>query len=219
MANIALLEPVVQDLCNRLIHECKVQLGLEIAIVQTYRTIKEQDELYAQGRTKPGERVTKARGGFSLHNFRVAFDACPKVGGKLDWKTISNFEKIGIIGESLGLEWGGRWKSIKDRPHFQYLAGYRDKDFFAGNIVDWKKFEGTAPHFDAPHVVTILPVHTLKVNTSALNVRKGPGIEFPVLGKLFFGKAILPLETTGDWVKIHFEDDFGYVSGKFLTSD
>jgi peptidoglycan L-alanyl-D-glutamate endopeptidase CwlK len=29
------------------------------------------------------------------------------------------FEKVGAIGKKLGLEWGGGWTSIKDRPHFQ----------------------------------------------------------------------------------------------------
>jgi hypothetical protein len=38
------------------------------------RSFAEQDALYAQGRTKPGKIVTKARGGFSNHNFGVAFD-------------------------------------------------------------------------------------------------------------------------------------------------
>jgi len=30
--------------------------------------------LYAQGRTKPGNKVTNARGGYSNHNFGIAFD-------------------------------------------------------------------------------------------------------------------------------------------------
>src|SRR6478609_5661733 len=45
-----------------------------IRIVQGLRTIKEQDDLYAQGRTKPGKVVTNARGGSSFHNYGVAFD-------------------------------------------------------------------------------------------------------------------------------------------------
>ena len=28
-----------------------------------------------------------------------------------------------MIGESLGLEWGGRWKFV-DEPHFQYNEGH-----------------------------------------------------------------------------------------------
>lgn len=50
------------------------------------------------------------------------------------------FEDIGKIGEALGLEWGGGWKKIIDRPHFQYLAGYAISDF-KNNKVGWKKFD------------------------------------------------------------------------------
>jgi peptidoglycan L-alanyl-D-glutamate endopeptidase CwlK len=41
-------------------------------------------------------------------------------GGKCDWNAPNGtWEKIGGIGKGLGLEWGGDFKSIKDRPHFQ----------------------------------------------------------------------------------------------------
>ena len=38
------------------------------------RTFEDQDKLYAQGRTKPGQIVTNARGGDSLHNYGLAAD-------------------------------------------------------------------------------------------------------------------------------------------------
>lgn len=38
------------------------------------RTYEEQNALYAQGRTAPGNKVTNAKGGFSNHNFGIAFD-------------------------------------------------------------------------------------------------------------------------------------------------
>jgi len=36
---------------------------------------------------------------------------------------IPEYAKVGPIGESLGLEWGGRWQNFPDYPHFQ-LPGY-----------------------------------------------------------------------------------------------
>ena len=48
--------------------------GLVVEIVQGLRTFAEQDELYAQGRTKPGQIVTQARGGESNHNYGLAAD-------------------------------------------------------------------------------------------------------------------------------------------------
>ena len=33
------------------------------------------------------------------------------------------YSTLGTIGKNLGLEWGGDWKNIVDRPHFQYPTG------------------------------------------------------------------------------------------------
>jgi len=212
MANIALLKPKPQDLCRLLITECKNRINQDIAIIQTLRTVKEQNALYAQGRTTPGEIVTHARGGYSMHHYGVAFDICPLVNGKLDWNNIPLFEKIGPIGESIGLEWGGHWKTIIDRPHYQYAAGYDIEDFRTEKV-DWKKFDS------APINTPIPPIKTLKVTSkNGLNIRKGPGTEFAVIGKLLYGAVILPLEQKNGWVKIHYGNDFGYISASFLTA-
>jgi hypothetical protein len=32
-------------------------------------------------------------------------------------------DRCGEIGEELGLEWGGRWKSPKDKPHLHLKTG------------------------------------------------------------------------------------------------
>ena len=45
--------------------------GLDILVTCTYRSGDEQDTLYAQGRTAPGNIVTRARAGQSDHNFTI----------------------------------------------------------------------------------------------------------------------------------------------------
>src|SRR5262245_49894508 len=54
------------------------QAGIAILVTQGLRTWKEQDALYAKGRTAPpiGKKyiVTNAKGGSSWHNFGLAFD-------------------------------------------------------------------------------------------------------------------------------------------------
>jgi peptidoglycan L-alanyl-D-glutamate endopeptidase CwlK len=117
-----------------LITLCKKE-GLEIIITCTYRSPVEQDILYAQGRTSPGHIVTWAKGGESLHNYRtgnkaasLAFDVCPIINGKAYWTTegVGNkiWSKIGELGESLDLEWAGRWSAGKrEFPHFQLNKG------------------------------------------------------------------------------------------------
>lgn len=128
MNKIDSLKPKVRKLAYELISECEKE-GIEIKIVQTLRSIRKQNDLYAQGRTKPGNIVTNAKGGYSFHNFGVAFDVCPVVNKKLEWNDKKLFKKIGAIGISLGLEWGGAWKTFKDLPHFQYRANYTLNDF------------------------------------------------------------------------------------------
>jgi len=94
--------------------------GTTIEVVQGLRTYAEQDALYAQGRTKPGKKVTNARGGQSNHNFGLAVDVCPFVSGKPNWDAPqTTWERIGEAGEAEGLEWGGNWSSIVDMPHLQ----------------------------------------------------------------------------------------------------
>ena len=143
MANLNLLKPVVKDLALKLIDKSKAA-GVDIIITQTLRTHAEQDALYAIGRTKPGSIVTKAKGGYSLHNWGVAFDFCPVAGGKALWSNLALFKKVGKIGQELGLEWGGDWKEFVDLPHFQYCLGYTLEDFRKGKV-DWSEFDRKKP--------------------------------------------------------------------------
>lgn len=107
-------------------------LGSPIIVTDEYRTSEEQNALYEQGRTKKGKIVTNARAGESLHNWRCAFDIAFRNGNRITYK--GNWNTVGKVGEILGLEWGGRWTSFEDRPHFQYTAGYSLNDFQTGSI-------------------------------------------------------------------------------------
>lgn len=100
--------------------------GAELFLTCTYRSGAEQNALYAQGRTKKGQIVTKARAGQSPHNCldkagnpaAKAFDFAIRLPtGKLDWDATSPLWRRAIaIGQALGLESGQGWG---DRPHFQ----------------------------------------------------------------------------------------------------
>ena len=54
-----------------------IQTGIRPLIYCGRRTFEEQLALFAQGRTKPGRIVTKARPGESYHNYGLAFDWVP----------------------------------------------------------------------------------------------------------------------------------------------
>lgn len=94
--------------------------GHTIEVVQGLRTFEEQDALFAQGRTRPGQIVTRARGGESNHNYGLAVDLCPFVNGKPDWNAPhSVWLAIGEAAAARGLQWGGNWKKFIDKPHVE----------------------------------------------------------------------------------------------------
>jgi peptidoglycan LD-endopeptidase CwlK len=153
--NIAVLSPrnLNLDRLERLVEPAKSKaiamiaeanaMGIDVCVVATERTIKEQNLLFAQGRTRPGKKVTNARGGDSIHNYRLAWDLCPVVNGRLDWNNTQLFNRLGAIGERHGIAWGGHFKSIVDKPHFQFTAGLTLRDlkngkrpFAAASITD-----------------------------------------------------------------------------------
>ena len=125
------LLPQVQTMCIHFIEKCHTE-GIEVIITSTFRDFEAQNALYAQGRTSSGKRVTNAKGGDSFHNHRVAFDFVPVVNGKAVWNDEKLFEHCGVIAESYGLEWGGRFKSIHDLPHCQWRNGLSLADFKSG---------------------------------------------------------------------------------------
>ena len=120
MRNINELHPRLVEKVNLLKDAC-TKNGLKIGIGECLRTKAEQDALYKKGRTLPGNIVTNAKGSTysSMHQWGVAFDFY-RADGKGIYENGDNFfERVGRIGKSLGLMWGGDWKGMPDRPHFQ----------------------------------------------------------------------------------------------------
>ena len=118
--NVSDIHPKLKILQKKLIEECESK-GLLIRITQEIRTAEEQDRLYAQGRTTSGNIVTNARGSdySSHHQWGTAFDFCRNDGNDPYYDKDGFFSKVGAIGKSIGLEWGGDWKKPVDKPHFQ----------------------------------------------------------------------------------------------------
>jgi peptidoglycan LD-endopeptidase CwlK len=130
---LANVHPTLKAKAIELIKRAYTQ-GIYVLITQGYRSIEEQNELYAQGRTKPGKIVTNARGGYSYHNFGLAFDiVIQNADGSLCWSVADKrWKTVGAIGKSLGLEWGGDWRKFPDYPHFQLTFGLSLADLRAG---------------------------------------------------------------------------------------
>lgn len=141
---IELLHPKIRNKVKAAYLECCEALTGKaiLRFAYTLRTFKEQDELYAIGRSKPGKIVTNAKGGQSYHNYGLAWDIVlllDKDGdGKFEfpsWETNVDFDSDGKadwqevvqIFKRIGAEWGGDWK-FTDKPHFQITMGYSIAD-------------------------------------------------------------------------------------------
>lgn len=119
---LAQLHPYVREPFKNFIEEAEAALNITLRIVQGLRTFKEQDDLYAQGRTKPGAKVTNAKGGQSYHNYGLAVDLVEMKGTTPNWSF--DYRKLLPYAQKYKLEWGGLWTGIVDKPHFQKIFGY-----------------------------------------------------------------------------------------------
>ncbi len=130
LQRIQKLHPSIRGEMTSIIKECGLALTgrAKIRVTQGLRSFKEQDELFAIGRTKTGKKVTNAKGGQSIHNYGLAVDICLIIDGKTaswdtakDWdndKVADWYECVRIFAKH-GWDWGGNWKTFKDLPHFE----------------------------------------------------------------------------------------------------
>lgn len=129
------LHPVVQELCRKHIEACRKR-GVEIIVTNTLRDAEYQAYLYSLGRTRPGNIVTNMQQ-IGPHAFGLAYDVVPVVKGKAVWNNNRLWEIVGEEGMRLGLVWGGKWKSIVDKPHFEYTDGLTASQLRAGKRPSW----------------------------------------------------------------------------------
>jgi len=116
------LEPRFAKKVSLIISDMKAE-GFDIGIHRGFRSVEEQDKIFAQGRTATGNIVTKARGGLSWHNYALAADLVFKVDGKWSWAESHPWAKIGELATKYRLEWGGVWRN-PDRPHVQFTNNF-----------------------------------------------------------------------------------------------
>jgi hypothetical protein len=128
IADLNALHPFFRDRVKELIRRCKAQ-GVELAIVETYRTHAKQNEYKAMGR-----KYTNSKGGKSKHQYGLAVDLVPIVKGVAVWDNVLLWRKIGVTGERIGLRWGGRWKKPYDPAHFEWTGGLTSADLAVGSL-------------------------------------------------------------------------------------
>ena len=120
--DISLLRPDVAANCRRWLERCRMA-GLKVLVTNTVRVREYQEQLYAQGRTRPGQIVTNSPVP-TFHSDRagLAFDFCENVRGH-EYDDEKFFRRAAAIAKEMGFSWGGDWKSFPDMPHLQWDDG------------------------------------------------------------------------------------------------
>ncbi len=130
MSKIDTLHPLIKaEVLELVTHVNTVILTgkVKMIVTQGLRTFDEQNKLFAQ---QP--KVTNAKGGQSIHNYGLAFDFCLADGGRTIWDTVKDFDNDKVpdwmevvkVFKAAGYVWGGDFRSITDRPHFEKTFGH-----------------------------------------------------------------------------------------------
>lgn len=128
ICDLSALHPYFRDKVIELISICKSK-GIELAVVETYRTVAKQNEY-----RKLGKIYTRSTGGRSKHQYGLAIDVVPVIDSVPSWHNEPVWEKVGAIGETLGLRWGGRWGHPYDPGHFEWSGGVTAASMELGRI-------------------------------------------------------------------------------------
>ena len=119
---LSLVDPALAAIV-RLAQATLTPQNIYMCVYQGLRTAAQQNALYAQGRTLPGNIVTDAKAGYSNHNYGLAVDIVPYVNGTsgpLNWNVPSQqFKTMIQTLKAQGLVYGGDWIHFPDDDHFQ----------------------------------------------------------------------------------------------------
>lgn len=126
ITDLRALHPFFRDRVTDLIRICKLK-GIELAVVETYRTHAKQFEYKSMGR-----KYTSSGAGRSKHQYGLAIDVVPIVDSAAVWDNPGLWRKIGVVGERLGLRWGGRWRKPYDPGHFEWTGGLSTAELVQG---------------------------------------------------------------------------------------
>ena len=232
MKDVTQLHPTLQKKIKELKKLC-ADNGITIRITECLRTVSEQDALYAKGRTKPGSKVTNCQGKSysSMHQWGVAFDYVidqdTDKDGDVDIRDLYNVKLmnvVGKLGQSIGLEWGGSWKSIVDKPHFQLpdwgstpaklKSKYGTPDKF---IATWyKPAKPAKASTDKALKKTFKTTANLKMRTSPDTSDNSNMIQVLKKGTKVIGTGKCLTVGTQKWLEVTSGGKTGYCSKKYL---
>ena len=151
---ILTLDPLIQLACKDHIARCASE-GIYVIVTEAVRDAAYQRTLYAKGRdangkvVEPGKVVTYAPPGFSVHEYKLAYDLAidgvteegkefgltaeeSLIDGKVRWpeprgKALGLWKRVAACGEAVGMRSGSTFlnkegKPFPDWPHFEWLG-------------------------------------------------------------------------------------------------
>lgn len=239
MRDITLCHPRLQRLAGAWMKACVTQ-GIAVTIGETFRTVAEQDALYAQGRTKPGKKVTNAPGSSysSQHQWGIAFDFYLIMDIDGDGSTSDDafndrtgmFKKAAEIAKGLGLAWGGDWKSLEDKPHL-YLPDWgsgtgilkQKYGTFENFKKTWAAEDGAAASQPSAPQVSITDLKEVKSGVRGLRILASPTLIIRTTpggadsGRRYNnGEHVQPLRKCFVNGKPWIETSLGWISGEYV---
>src|SRR5258706_6329708 len=126
----ACLHPLFRQKARELLETLAAQ-ERPFRLFEGFRSPERQQYLYAQGRTRPGKIITKARAWMSYHQYGLAGDFVLFENGRWSWDAsgdrVRSWRRLQEIGKHLGLE-----PVSFEAPHLQ-LAGLRIADLAVGD--------------------------------------------------------------------------------------
>lgn len=108
--NLDDLHPLIEPLCKEFLRHCESD-GIRVIIIETWRNPDREDQLHAKG-------ITAATGGTCKHCFTIGghpaskafdFSVLDENNRVVQDGTDERYSRCGIIIESIGMIWGGRF--------------------------------------------------------------------------------------------------------------
>jgi peptidoglycan LD-endopeptidase CwlK len=128
---LAFLHPDIRESVRAIQRQVNGE-GFPFEIFEAYRSPQRQSSLYAQGRNRPGNVVTKARPWTSYHQYGLAVDFVLKINGNWSWNdtgpNAAAWRRLHEVGRAHGME-PLSWET----PHLQ-MAGLRIENLHAGHF-------------------------------------------------------------------------------------
>jgi hypothetical protein len=230
----ALLHPEFRQRAKSVLATMKKE-SIPFRLFEGFRSPQRQRTLYAQGRTQPGDIVTKAQPWQSYHQYGIAADFVLHIDGKWSWdasgKRRAWWTRLHAVAREVGLE-PLSW----ELPHLQ-LAEIALGDLqrgiypvdgdasWAANlesaIDSWMGNPGAPPPpkyaamrppladggSGERHAVGEAPRRHRVIARTGLRLRSGPGIEFDVIGGLDPGQSLQVLGVKGEWAMVDLQAD------------